>query len=281
MRSALLAVARLLVGIGATVVVVNVLGGVLAVSGVGDGVETAVGDIVPASLALVGKEEVATVLPSEPSVHFLWEVPHLIGGLLVHPVVQGRIELIWAMGGDELRELALKAGEHIVELKGIIRVQVHTLGSGGEHSYGLAGPKTVELALVSNIGNELLGVLVKTLEVAFPLKGALVGLDVLKDDASPFGVGHALMNLLDSISWWELLNADISHILDVLSEILEGLVVSVVKRATIKAHNTSESVVMVDSGSSCDLSTETVTTNSGKSDLVLVRKSHDIVWHVL
>jgi len=57
MSSALLAagLARLLVGISVQIVMVHMLGSVLSVGGVGDGVESAVGHEVPSSLALVGE----------------------------------------------------------------------------------------------------------------------------------------------------------------------------------------------------------------------------------
>jgi len=117
MTGALLAalLAGLIVGVGVQVVVVDVLRGVLSVSGVGDSVEAAVGQEVPAGLGLVSEEHVAAVVPSEPSVHLLRKVPHMLGGLLVHPVIQGRVELVTAVSGYEIGESALKSGEHIVE----------------------------------------------------------------------------------------------------------------------------------------------------------------------
>ena len=95
-RSTVLAagLAGLLVSVCVQIVVMNVLRGVLTVSSVGDCVEATVGDPVPAGLRLVSEENVSTVLPSEPSGHLLREVPDLVGGLLVHPVVEGRIEVI-------------------------------------------------------------------------------------------------------------------------------------------------------------------------------------------
>ena len=111
--------ARLLVCVGVEVVVVDVLGRVLTVSCVGDCVEAAIGHVVPACLGLIGQEEVGAVVPSEPLVHLLAEVPNLIARLLVQPVVQGAVELLRAVGRDLLRELAFESGEHVVELEGV------------------------------------------------------------------------------------------------------------------------------------------------------------------
>ena len=180
------------------------------------------------------------------------------------------------MGVDELGEAALKAGEHVVEGKCVGR-EVDPLGAGGKNGKGLAGPKTVGLAPVSDIGNRSLHVLVESFHIAFPLKSTLISLNILKDDASPLGVVNFLVYLLDNIGSTVFLDANIVDILDVLCELLVSLVVSVVNGATIKAHNTGEAVVVVDGSSGGDLGTETVTTDCGKGNLVLVHEANDIV----
>ena len=86
--------AGLFVGVGVEIVVMNVFGGVLSVDGVGDCVESTVGNVVPAGLRLVRQEEVSSVLPSEPLVHLLRQVPNLIAGLFMEPVVKWAVELI-------------------------------------------------------------------------------------------------------------------------------------------------------------------------------------------
>lgn len=111
--------ARLLIGISVQVVVMNMLGSVLSMSSVGDSIKSTVGNKVPTGLGLVGKHQVAAILPSEPSVHFLGEIPNLIGRLLVHPMVKWAVELIATVGRDLLRELTFEAGEHIVERKSV------------------------------------------------------------------------------------------------------------------------------------------------------------------
>lgn len=79
--------AGLLVCVSVEVVVVHVLRGVLSVSGVGDGIETAVGHVVPPGLGLVSEKQVSAVLPSEPLVHLLRKVPNLVAGFFMEPVV--------------------------------------------------------------------------------------------------------------------------------------------------------------------------------------------------
>lgn len=184
------------------------------------------------------------------------------------------------MGRDLLGEFALKTGEHIVELQGVGR-EVHPLGGGREDGEGLTGPQPVRGAPGGYVGDELLGVLVETVEVASPLQVALAGLDVLEDDASPLGVRNAVGDLLDGLLRVEVLDAEVLADLDVLCELLVGLVVLVVEGAAVETHDTRESVHVVYGSRSCNLGTETVTTDRRHRDLVLVHKSHDIIGCVL
>jgi hypothetical protein len=97
----------------------HVLRGVLSMSGVGNCVEATVGYVQPASLRLVSQEKVGAVLPSKPSVHLLGEVPDLIIGLLMQPVVEWAVELVRTVSRNLLGEFSLKAGEYIVELESV------------------------------------------------------------------------------------------------------------------------------------------------------------------
>ncbi len=105
---------------------------------------------------------------------------------------------------------------------------MHPLGSCGEQSKSLTRPETVGGAPVGNVRGELLHVLVESLHVAFPLKGALVGLNVLQNNASPLGVVNLFVDLLNNISSVVLLNVNISDILNILCELLVSLVISVI-----------------------------------------------------
>lgn len=100
--------------VGVQVVEVNVLWSELARSGVHIGAVATVGDIVPASLGLVGEEDVRPVLPAEPAGHLVSEREDVFCGVLVHPVVK-RTVAVGGMDVDVAREASLKAGEHTVE----------------------------------------------------------------------------------------------------------------------------------------------------------------------
>lgn len=65
------------------VVMMNMLWGMLACC---INVPSAVGDVHPSSFTLVGEHEVGAVIPSQPSPHFVRNVMHLVGRLLVNPV---------------------------------------------------------------------------------------------------------------------------------------------------------------------------------------------------
>ena len=158
---------------------------------------------------------------------------------------------------------------------------MHPLGGCGEDGECLAGPQTIRRAPGSYIRNELLGVLIKTVEIASPLQVALAGLNVLQNDASPLGVRDAISDLLDCLLCVEVLNAEILADLDVLSKLLVSLVVLVVERASVKADDASKSIIVVDGSGSCNLGTETVTTDSCHRNLVLVHKPHNIIGCVL
>lgn len=79
--------ARLFVSISVKVVVVDVFRSILSMSCVSNSVETAIGNKVPTSLRFISQKYVGTVIPSEPSVHLLRQVPNLIVGFLVKPVI--------------------------------------------------------------------------------------------------------------------------------------------------------------------------------------------------
>lgn len=105
---------RVSIRVGVQVVEVNVLWSELARRGVHIWAVATVGDIVPASLRLVGEEDVCPVLPAEPPGHLVSEGEHVFCGVLVHPVVK-RTVAVGGMDVDVTREASLKAREHTVE----------------------------------------------------------------------------------------------------------------------------------------------------------------------
>jgi hypothetical protein len=113
----------LFVCIGVKVIVMNVLWSVLSVDCVGDSVEPSVWNEFPASLRLVCKKDVGSIVPSQPSIHFLREMPNMAAWFLMKPMVQWVIKVV-GMSVDLSRELSLKPWEYVVELQSV-RVQEH------------------------------------------------------------------------------------------------------------------------------------------------------------
>ena len=190
-------------------------------------------------------------------------------------MVQGTVEIV-SMNVDLLRELALESGKHVVELK-CVRAQVNPLRLSCEDGEGLTGPKTIGFTPDCYVRGVLLCVSVKTFHVALPLKRSSLSAQVLKNDLPPFGVSDFLSNLLDSVCVSQLLNIEVSGVFNVLREFLISSVVSVIKWASIKTHNSSESVHVVDCSGSCNLGTEPMSSNGGHRDLVLVHVPNYVV----
>lgn len=212
--------------------------------------------------------------------HLLREIENLVVGLFVEPMVHRAVELVATVGRDLLGELALEAREHVIELEGVGR-KMHPLGRCSEDGKGVAGPQAVGLAPVGDFRYKLLGILVEAIEVALPLEGALAGLNILKDDAAPLGVGNTIADLLNGISRAQVLNLKLVHLLNVVGEFLVCFVVPVVQRAAVEANNACEAVSVIDCSGSGNLGAETVATNRRHGDLVLIHEPYHIVGHIL
>ena len=100
-----------------------VLRSVLSVDCVSHSVKSSIWDEFPAGLRLVSKEDVGTIVPSQPSVNLLRKMPNMFAWLLMKPMVQWIIKVV-SVSVDLLRELSLKSWEYVVELEGI-GVQEH------------------------------------------------------------------------------------------------------------------------------------------------------------
>ena len=72
----------------------------------------------PASLTLVSKKDIGTVVPSEPASHAVSKVEDIASGFLMDPVSHRAFKVV-GVSADLLRELFLEAGEHIVERKSV------------------------------------------------------------------------------------------------------------------------------------------------------------------
>lgn len=112
---------RLSVDITVQVVVVNVLGSILTISCAFR--LTSIGEIVPACLALIGEQDVSTIVPSQPSPYLLGEVPYILAGFFVQPVGHGTIQAI-TVRINHAGKLTLESGESIIEWQ-CVRCQVH------------------------------------------------------------------------------------------------------------------------------------------------------------
>lgn len=73
---------------------------------------------------------------------------------------------------------------------------------------------------------------------------------------------------------------DISELSEVVSELDEGFMVSVVDWATIDADNTSNSFREIATNSSGQLGTKTVTCQGSSGDFMLVHEAEDVFSHV-
>jgi len=94
-------------------------------------------------------------------------------------------------------------------------------------------------------------------------------------------MSNTVIHLLNCFLGAELLDLKVSHLLDVVGELLVGLVVSMVDGATVEVYHTSEAVDVIDGCDCSDFSTETVATNGCEGDLVFIHEPHYIVRHVL
>lgn len=194
-------------------------------------------------------------------------------------MVEGRLKAI-SMGVDQSGELTLKAGEHIIEGKGV-RCQVNPSGVSSKDGKSLTRPETVPTGPGGNIGVVLLRVLVKALDVQFPGGVGSLGVDVLFEDRSPFGTGDTGVNSFVSTSIVEGRQVQIGSEIDVSSEFLVGLVVLLIKGTSLEVDDTGEPVHVIDGSSGGDLGSETVTSDGSHGNLVLVHESNDIVGDLI
>jgi len=186
----------------------------------------------------------------------------------------------FGVGGDLLRELTFKAGEHIIEGQRV-RGEVDPARVGSEDSQGLTGPQTVRLAPESSVGVELLGVLVEGIHVVFPHKCAAFNIKVFLEDARPLGTGNVLIDLTQSLGAIHGAQLHVGSELDVGGELLPGLVVAVVNGTALVLDDTGESIEVCGSGGCGDLSSETVTADGGHREPVFIHPADDVVAHFL
>lgn len=195
------------------------------------------------------------------------------------PVSHGAVELI-SMSKDLFGELVHETGEHIIERQGVCG-HVNPARFRCENSEGLAGPQSVALFPHGDIGLEFFSISVQVRKVEFPLGVFSAQVEVLFKNAKPFGTGDTFFEGLDNLSSVHVVHVQLSCELNVTSELLIGLVVSVVEWATLQIDNTSKSIEVVDSSCSGNFSTEAVTANGCKSNFLIVHESNNIVAKIV
>ena len=253
--------------------------GVLAVGGCSVRVDTAVWKNIPASLRLVSKENVSSIVPSQETIHALRKLPWLTSGLLVHPVSHWSLE-IGGMSIDETGEFAFESGEHVVEGKCVGR-EVDPAGVGGEDSHSLAWPETIGLTPVSDIRVEFLHVGGKSSHIVFPGWSATLSIQILFEDAGPLGAADVLIKSSDSLATIHTREVHTVGKLDVGLQLLVSLVILEVERATFILNDSGESIKISSSSGGGDLGSETVSTDGGHSDLLRVHPADNISSDVI
>ena len=115
---------------------------VLSVCGVRGSVIPAVRQVVPAGLALVGEQHMAAVVPPEPPVHSLRELPRLRAQ--VQPVVQRVVPPVRVRVEVRRGKRVLQTRKHIVERQSVRRQKYPTRVRRKYRAY-LAWPQPIGL----------------------------------------------------------------------------------------------------------------------------------------
>ena len=126
-------------------------------------------------------------MPSQPAGHLVREREDVLFGVLMEPMVHWGVAVI-SMDVDVTGELSFKAGEHVVEGKGVGR-KVNPAGVGRKDSESVSGPETVGLTPDGDVGHRFHYVGMEGVHVVFP--GELFGVKVLLENCTPFGVCNA------------------------------------------------------------------------------------------
>jgi len=121
----------------------------------------------------------------------------------------------------------------------------------------------------------------KSSHVVFPRDSATFNVKVFLEDASPFGTGDVLINQTQSLRTVDLIKLHLSGKIHVRSELLPSLVVKVVNRPTLVLNYASKSFEISGSSGCGNLRSETVTSDSGHSNLLLIHPTDNVSTHFL
>lgn len=106
---------------------------------------------------------------------------------------------------------------------------------------------------------------------------ALITLDQTTEEASsPVGTGDFVLEQVDD-GWVRTLGVEIFQSAGAVSQISEGLVIELVHGGAVQAEIASHVLVMVAGSSQGNLGTNTVTSQSGHTNLMLVHKSGNVI----
>ena len=146
---------------------VNVFGVELAMSRVRLGVDASVWNVIPSSLGLISEQDVATVVPFEPSPHLLRERPNvMVVWPFMKPVAEWPLKIA-SMRIDMLTKLTLESWDHVVELESVRR-QMDPSGMRSEDSERLSRPQSVGRFPRSDIHVSLIHILPQVVDIGFP-----------------------------------------------------------------------------------------------------------------
>jgi len=269
----------LLVDVTMEVIMVHMLRGELSLASVALDIETSVGNVVPPSLGFVSEHHVLAIVELHPSPHSVGqlETGGALGGLM-KPMVQRGLEVI-SKSGDMAGELAREARNNSVEGKGVSG-EVDPSGVGGEDGESLSGPESVVLVPAGSIGLVLAHILRKSIDVKLELNVVALLLQVLGEDGGPLGAGDVASEIFSGSGHIEGLIHVIGDV-DVGLQLLEGLVVSVVERASLEVDNAGASVEVIDSSGESDLGSESMSSESGHGELLFIHEAYDVVSNIV
>lgn len=152
---------------------------------------------------------------------------------------------------------------------------------GSKDSQSLSRPQAIAGAPHCDVDIPLLHILPEISDVGGPDYGSALVLQVLLENRGPLLAGDLVSDILLSLRIVHGLNRHFGGDLHIPLQLLESLVVGVVKRSTIKIDDTSAPVHVVDGSCESNLGSETVTSERRHSELLLVHKLDHVARNVL
>ena len=117
--------------------------------------------------------------------------------------------------------------------------------------------------------------------VVFPGKSAAVNVKIFLKDTGPFGTGDVLINMAQSLGTIKLIKIHLCGKIDVRGKFLPSLVIEVVNGTTLVLNNASKSLQISSSSGCGNFRSETMTSDSGQRNLLLIHPTDDVSAHFL